>query len=75
MNMRSLLTLLIAAFVLTSLGAEARAQHAKPAASRKQTKKRRARVRAHEEAPRSLATDEDDEMVLAPQQIPKSRAT
>ncbi len=63
--MRSLLTLLFAAFVLT-LGAEAAAQHAKPATNSKPTKKRRARVRAREQPPRSLATDEDDEMVLAP---------
>lgn len=64
--MRSLLTLLLAAFVLL-LGSAAHAQQpAKHPANRKLPKKRRARVRAHEEPPRSLATDEDDEMVLAP---------
>jgi hypothetical protein len=62
--MRSLLALLVAAFMILA-GTVGYAQHARRAVNRRPIKKRRARVRAHEKAPQSLATDEDDEMVLA----------
>ena len=63
--MKSLLALLLIAFVLL-LGSKGYAQHSRRARSQKPLKKRRARVRAREPQPRSLATDEDDELVLAP---------
>jgi hypothetical protein len=63
--MRSLLALVVAALMF-QVGTAGYAQHARPAVNHRPLKKRRARVRAREHTPRSLATDEDDEMVLAP---------
>ncbi|HEX4462941.1 MAG TPA: hypothetical protein VIA18_33435, partial [Polyangia bacterium] len=60
--MKSLLALLMAAFVL-AWGPGVHAQHARRTVNRKPTKKRRERARAREQAPASLPTDEDDEMV------------